>query len=212
MRIKQGDAYDVTITLQTDDGEPVSVMDGTADVVEVMIGRKLRKTCPGEIDEAKEFAWSGSGTGYLETLVGPYVNVEVVKGTGISGCFQQDDRIEIVFADPAAKPFKEKVQALVKGVYNDTDLSTEYLVLDGYVNFGQGGIPFTQDMSIYVLHPAEYVMPVTEKETFALSGTLPLEVRVKFTDDTVVGASMGVVTVDRVNSREVLRESNSEDL
>lgn len=59
-------------------------------------------------------------------------------------------------------------------------------------------------------HPGEvyyddvWVFPLAQQDTFKLSGALPLDIRVKFADESVAGASLGVVAVSPSGSKEVI--------
>ena len=53
-------------------------------------------------------------------------------------------------------------------------------------------------------HETTYSYPLSQRDTFSLAGTQPIEARVKFGDETVVGTSLGVVVVEESQSKEVL--------
>ncbi|MBQ6232817.1 MAG: hypothetical protein IJQ41_06345 [Firmicutes bacterium] len=204
MKIKQGDAYDVYITLTDDDGEQISVNGGDAEMVEVMLGR-LRKTCPGDITEMPRQVWSGDGTvEEKDVMIGDkdYGIVTVISGDGISDVFSEGDIISIEYADPTQAPYVKTMTNLhVWNSYYNEDTGVDFIIPE-QVPFGD--YTFEQEMTIKGLHSGEYVMPLTQQETFALGGVLPFEARVKFADQAVVGTTLGVVRVDESMSREVL--------
>lgn len=200
MRIKQGDAYDVFITLTDDEGGIVSMTYGEAEIVEIMLGR-LRKTCPGEITENEVRGWEGLASGEVKSFfIGDeaYDDTFIINGDGITDMIREGDTITIDFSDPSVDPHMERAKVKV------TAVGDGFIVPDGYMSPFEGVTSFDQEVSITVEHTGGFVMPLTQEETFAMSGTLPLEARVKFTDGTVVGTSLGVVVVDESQSKEVL--------
>lgn len=55
-----------------------------------------------------------------------------------------------------------------------------------------------------VYYDGMWVFPLTQEETFKLSGVRPLKVRAKFTDEQVGKAELGPVVVHKEKSRRVL--------
>ena len=90
----------------------------------------------------------------------------------------------------------------VYDVYYNAGTGEDFIIPDQEQFFDHAS--FSQEMTIATDHSGDYVLPLTQQETFALHGVFPLEARIKFADQTVVGTSLGVVNVEESQSREVL--------
>lgn len=201
MKIKQGDAYDIHIKLTDGEGSLVSV-DNSAELVEFMLGR-LRKTCPGEVEETTTKQWTGEGTFVLLTTE-EYPANPAVRGTGIENKFSAGDVVDVILDDPSSVPYMTRSLWSLKvvGEYYNDGMDANYVVFstEAIGAFGPYS-SFTQNMTI---RSTEYVLPLSQQETFSLEGVVPFEARVKFADSQVVGTSLGAVVVEHSMSREVL--------
>lgn len=196
MKIKQGDAYDIHVNLVDGDGTLISVSNN-AQLVEFMLGR-LRKTCPGEAEEVATKEWTGEGT-FVNVIGGDWDGYLAIRGAGIADVFQVGDVVNVAFADPTSFPYKNCLSKSTK-VLSVSSNPVELIIVDTD-EFGTSYVSFTQDITVST---TEYVMPLSQQDTFSLEGVVPFEARVKFADSQVVGTSLGAVVVEHSMSREVL--------
>lgn len=239
MKIKQGDAYNIDITLTTDTGEGVT--DLNASVVEVALGG-LIKTCPGDLLPTREAEWPGYGFSWTREGGGFYLIaserdeeplVETGSATFVSGSLGPDvpftmfsvgDKVDItavvnVSSDPAYHYLDtwsvENTEVLAVGTRDNGDyyFSFDYPT-PAEPEPGQDSVDIADDSNFRELtvkkhgageYSCTYVFPLSQEETFKMDGGIrPIEARVKFLDDTVVPASVGVLLVEHSQSKEVL--------
>ena len=238
MRIKQGDAYNIDITLETDTGEKVT--DLNAAVVEVALGG-IVKTFPGDLIPEREVEWPGYGFSWERAGGGFYLMaserdeeplVETGSATFVSGelgpnvpftMFSVGDMVDIaavvnVSSDPAYHYLDtwsiENTEVLAVGTREDGDyyISFDYPAPPepepGHLPVDIADGSDFRELTIKKHGAGEYsgtyVFPLSQEETFKMDGVRPIEARVKFLDDTVVGASVGVLWVEPSLSKEVL--------
>lgn len=200
MKIKQGDAYDIQVKLVDGDGSLISI-DNNAQMVEFMIGN-LRKTCPGEVEEVATKEWTGEGYFYLY-ISSTYLGNDAIKGElALAGKFAVGDIVDVILEDPSAVPYRTRSSSSLEliAIDSDSDPDKAILIFDGNGHFGSY-TSFTQNMTI---RSTEYILPLSQQDTFSLEGVVPFEARVKFADSQVVGTSLGAVMVEHSMSREVL--------
>ena len=214
MRIRQGDAYNIYISIRTIDGTPVSVVQGIADTVEINLGN-LRKTCPGETFETDQFyelkqAYEGEMSNTLLTFsrdISPEEDaiIDMIGGTvceglevvGITDFLTTGDVIDVERTDGG----KSGKDIYVYGTvwWNETEYA---LIPIG--SFGSAADWSGTGVILKHIPVPHFTFPLSQEETMKMSGGLPLDCRVEFSDGTVDGATLGIVAVTHSRSKEKL--------
>lgn len=119
----------------------------------------------------------------------------IVRRSPVLGAAVDDDEIWFYRSDMLRIPDLTPAGTIP----GNLTIKTAMCDMDGFGPFTK----FTQSMTISATH-GKYAFPLTQQETFAMSGVQPFEARIKFAEQQVVGTSLGVVMVEESTSKEVL--------
>ena len=95
--------------------------------------------------------------------------------------------------------YKLPISLQLGNIVADDKIFKELEVFFGDVRktLSSGEITYDQEQKVFLV-------PLSQKETFRQNGDVKVEIRCKFLDDSVIGASAGTVNVEKSTSKVVL--------